>query len=96
MFADDIANCAETVAGLQEQLNIKDCFCQLIGMELNMHKTKVIIFRNGSAIRRSERWLLSGKHILRIYGYLIHAVTFIDICSIKFSYTSSKIYLGNL
>jgi len=45
MFADDIANCAETVNKLQQQLNIIDLFCETTGMEIK-NKTEIIVFRN--------------------------------------------------
>ena len=47
MFADDVANCAETVAQLQQQLNVIDIFCKNTGMEINLAKTQIIVFRNG-------------------------------------------------
>ena len=34
MFADDIANCAETAARLQQQINVVDQFCSNTGMEV--------------------------------------------------------------
>jgi hypothetical protein len=44
MFADDVANCAETVSKLQQQLNVIDTFCYNTGMEINLDKTEVIVF----------------------------------------------------
>ena len=35
MFADDIANCSDTVINLQNQLNIINQFCSDTGMEIN-------------------------------------------------------------
>ena len=47
MFADDVANCAETAIKLQQQINIVDQFCTDTGMEINLDKTEITVFRNG-------------------------------------------------
>ncbi len=44
MFADDIANGAESVVKLQQQINVIDLFCQQTGMQVNTDKTKVLVF----------------------------------------------------
>ena len=44
MFADDIANCSDTVANLQKRLNIINQFCIDTGMEINLEKTEIIVF----------------------------------------------------
>jgi len=43
MFADDVANCAETVNRLQPQLNIVGQFCISTGMEVDLSKTQNIV-----------------------------------------------------
>ena len=72
MYADDIANCAETVGRLQQQLNVIEQFCTLTGMEVNLNKTEIIVFRNGGPLRSSERWLFRGNSIkvTTLYKYL--------------------------
>ena len=47
LYADDIANCANTIRNLQMQLNIVELFCKNTGMVVNINKTKTIVFRNG-------------------------------------------------
>jgi len=51
MFADDIANCAKTSTRLQQQINVVDQFCSNTGMEVNLSKPEVIVFRNGDPLR---------------------------------------------
>ena len=36
MFADDVANCAETFAQLQQQLNVIDIFYNNTGIDINL------------------------------------------------------------
>ena len=42
MYADDIANCAETTLKLQQQINVIDTFCENTGMEVNLQKTEIL------------------------------------------------------
>jgi len=44
LFADDVANCAETVSKLQHQLNVINQFCLQTGMEVNLSKTELLFF----------------------------------------------------
>ena len=72
IFADDIANCAETVIRLQQQLNIIDKFCLSTGMELNLEKTEIIVFRNGGHLRANEKWIFRGQpiNVTSVYTYM--------------------------
>ena len=45
MYADDIANCADTAVNLQSQLNCIEGFCKETGMCVNLKKTEIIVFR---------------------------------------------------
>ena len=76
MFADDVANCADTVARLQNQLDVIDAFCSKTGMQVNLEKSEIIVFRNGGPLRKSEKWffrgqICSGYFSLQIYGIII-------------------------
>ena len=44
MFADDVALVADTVVGLQRQLNTLNTFCKKIKLKVNTSKTKVLVF----------------------------------------------------
>ena len=55
MYADDIANCAETSVRLQRQVNLIGEFCDSRDMKVNLNKTKIIVFRNGGPLRDYER-----------------------------------------
>ena len=72
LFADDVANCAETASKLQQQINIVELFCNNTGMEVNLDKTEIIVFRNGGPLRRYEKWLY-GNHPIKtspLYKYM--------------------------
>jgi len=44
LFAEDVANFAETVIKLQQQLNVIDQFCLQTCMEVNLNKTEIVFF----------------------------------------------------
>ena len=69
LYADDIANCADTIRNLQMQLNIVELFCKNTGMVVNINKTKIIVFRNGGFLRRDEKWFYQGKPIEVVSAY---------------------------
>jgi len=69
MFADDIASCAETAFKLQQQLNVADQFCINTGMEINLDKIEVIVFRNGGPLRNYERWTYRGTKLNTTSAY---------------------------
>ena len=45
MFADDVSSVADTVLNLQRQINYIDDACKDTGMNLNLDKSKIIVFR---------------------------------------------------
>ena len=60
MFADDTddASFSDTVARLQKLIDFIAQFCKLVGMDLNLDKTKIIVFRNGGPLCLAEKWFL--------------------------------------
>ena len=54
MFADDVASFSDTVLRLQKLIDLTAQFCKLVAMELNLDKTKIIVFRNGGPLRLAE------------------------------------------
>ena len=64
MYADDIANCAETTLKLQQQINVIDTFCENTGMEVNLQKTEIIVFRNGGNLRHYENWYFCNTQLM--------------------------------
>ena len=56
MYADDIVLLVHTVLELQRKINILEKICDKWGMEVNLTKTQVIVFRNGGKTSKSERF----------------------------------------
>ena len=74
MYASDIGLAGDTVLELhsQRKINILKIFCEKWGMEVNLKKTKVVVFRNGGKTSKSERFFYSNRsvEIVTYYRYL--------------------------
>jgi len=71
-FADDIILVADTVNDLQRHVNILARFCDEWGLEVNMGKTKFLVFRRGGRIAQREKCFFKGNRIeiANTYKYL--------------------------
>ena len=69
---DDIVLVGDTVLELQRKINIQEIFCEKWGMEVNLKKTKVVVFRNGGKTFKSERFFNRNRSvkIVTYYRYL--------------------------
>ena len=64
LFADDLALFSLSHAGLQSQLNILAEFCQSRGLNVNVNKTKVIVFSHRHTV--CPPFVLGGEEIARV------------------------------
>ena len=86
MYADDVANCADTAYNLQLHLNAVAKFCEDTGMQINMNKTEIIVFRNGGPLRNYEMWFLNGQKVKVVSVYKYMGLLFTP----KLSWTAAK------
>ena len=63
MYADDIVILGDTVLELQRKIRVLEKFRERWGMEVNLTKTKVIVFRNGGVMSKSENFLYRGEKV---------------------------------
>ena len=72
MFADDVASFADTVVQLQRQIIKVEKFSKGVGLEINLDKTKLMVFRNGGVVKQSEKWSYDGNliEVVPFYKYL--------------------------
>lgn len=76
-YADDLGEGSDTVRKLQAIINVTSDICYRIKMEINMLKTKVMVFRNGGFLRKNEVWYFRGIRIetVSVYKYMGHSIT---------------------
>ena len=61
MYADDLVLFSESVEGLQSQLDYLCNYSREWGLEVNIRKTKVMVFRKGGRVRNFEQWVYNGQ-----------------------------------
>ena len=69
LFADDVALTADTVNGLQQQLNVLNKYCQEWKLSVNIQKTKILVFKNGGNLSKHEKWFYEGERVEVVNGF---------------------------
>ena len=72
MYIDDICIFSDNVLDLQRKINILESYCNDWGLQVNTSKTKIIVFRNGGTLKKSEKWNYKGEQLETVtyYSYL--------------------------
>lgn len=72
LFADDLALLSDTALGLQRQINVLNDACKRLYLNINIDKTKCMVFRKGGFLGKNEKWYLNGKllEVVNEYNYL--------------------------
>ena len=83
MFADDIALISDTVRGLQMQLNLLYSFADEYKLTVNEQNTKIVVFKNGGTLARTERWHYSNTP-LEVVNKFCYGLTFQDKCLLMY------------
>ena len=69
LFADDVILASYSVSGLQNQLNILRQFAKNFHMEVNLKKTKIVVFRKGGFLGEKEIWWYGQERIQVVNSY---------------------------
>ena len=69
LFADDVALVADTVIGLQRQLNVLSSYSDEWKIKVNVKKTKILVFKKGGQLARTERWYYKGEMVETVSGF---------------------------
>ena len=76
MYADNIALIVDTSAELKKKLKALESFCQKWGVEVNLAKIKVIVFRNSGKLSSKEKFSYNGKTIDIVTRYKYLSIVF--------------------
>ena len=76
LFVDDLALLSRLPTGLQTQLDCLQRVCLNWGLTVNTDKSKVMVFRKGGFLGRSERWFIGGNILEVVNRYLYLGFTF--------------------
>ena len=84
-FADDVILVSDTVQGLQQKLNILEYQSKRLGIEVNLEKTKIIVFRKGGYLSKFEKWFYGGHPIEIVNSYVYLGFEFSTRMSLRCS-----------
>ena len=72
LFADDILLVLDSIRGLQNQIDVLYFQSQRLGLEINIDKTQIVIFRKGGFVSKYENWSYGDTKlkIVNSYRYL--------------------------
>lgn len=72
LYADDIVILAEEVEVLQAMIDRLEKYCDDWNLEVNLTKSKIMVFRNGGRLASREKWFFKGEEveIVNEYNYL--------------------------
>lgn len=72
MYADDIVILADDPEILENMINNLENYCNMWGMEVNLSKSQIMIFRKGGKMSVNESWKFNGEQfeIVKDYKYL--------------------------
>ena len=76
MYADDMAIVGESPEDLQKSLDLLYEYCTKWGIEVNTEKTKIIVFKKGGRLRRSEQWSYNGVPLETVQNFNYLGVVF--------------------
>ena len=63
LFADDMVIVGESPADLQLSLNNLYEYCNTWSLEVNISKTKIVVFRKRGRIKQNERWIYANEYL---------------------------------
>ena len=63
LYAYEIAEGSDTVGRLQFMINVLVEYCRMWSLIVNLCKTKIVVFRRGGKLKRSEKCFFNDKKI---------------------------------
>ena len=76
MYADDLIIVSESAYVLQKLLNGLHDYCKSCHLEINESKSKVVVFRNGGRLARSDRFFIDNKKLEIVSSFKFLGLTF--------------------
>ena len=63
LFADDMAVFGNNPEDLHNNLNVLHDYCNTWGLEVNVDKTKIMVFRKRERLKIDEKWTYNGINV---------------------------------
>jgi hypothetical protein len=91
MFADDLVILSKSATGLQNSLDKLSKYCNTWGLQINIKKTKVIIFNKAGHQLKKFKFILNGQIVEMVPSYCYLGIVF-TTCG---SFTKAVDHLAN-
>ncbi len=91
LFADDVILLSDSIIGLQRRIDALARFSVEYGLNVNLDKTKVVVFKRGGSLSRKERWFYNGKRLECVNSYNYLGITFTRTLAWSSHFTSASI-----
>jgi len=63
LYADDIVIISENIDVLQSMIDKLQSYCETWGLEVNLLKSAIMVFRNGGKLSNKEKWTFQGQEV---------------------------------
>jgi len=64
LYADDIVILSEDIRELQNMIRDLEGYCDSWGLEVNLQKSAIMVFRQGGRLSKKEKWFFRGQEII--------------------------------
>ena len=91
LYADDLVLIGDQIGRVQRLLNVLSEFCYKWGLQVNMSKTKVLVYRNSGIIKKNEVLYYNGVKLDNV-PYCKYLVV---IMSTRLSWTPAQVTLAS-
>lgn len=89
-FADDLVLLSQSQSGLQNSINKLSEYCAKWSLNINMDKTKILIFNSSGRTIKSQRFFLDGLILENVHSYCYLGIVFTAFGS--FSEAASRLF----
>ena len=72
LFADDMVILCKSPSDLQKSINLLHKYCETWGLEVNIEKTKIVVFRKRGPLKFDEQWSYDNEplEVVNDFNYL--------------------------
>ena len=100
LYADDMVLLTHNPMELQQMLDVLHQFCLAKGMEVNVRKTDIVVFRKANTPEVPDQWLYNGETVqrsveFRYLGIILHETKGMS-CAIESLATAARIAMWAL
>ena len=92
LFTDDMAILADSPEELQNQLDTVITYCEKWGINVNVDKTQIVVFRERGGLLPGEKWTYNGNNteVVNQFNYLSYVFNYTGSFNLNQEHLGSK------